>query len=578
VPRLVHDRTTVLLYAQLAVWGFFLYGFGPVVPLLRDEQGVSATLAGLHGTGLAAGIVIAGALFAPATRRLGRGGTIWTGLAGVAAMTALLWVARPLPLTLAVAVVVSVFGSFVVNGVNAALSDHHGDAAPAALSEANAAAAFTGVVAPLVIGASVSAGLGWRPALSLVVALIAGVVALAVLLRARVPSAPLVGQRPAAARGSSGGAASPVPGGVVRSSSEAAAPSSAVGDTSGVESRAAGLPSAVSPDSASDGPSSAAPASSSPQTTPVLSPAAGDAGDVGSPAWSSPASLSPGSLPPASSLSGSLPPASSLSGSLPPAWSLPGSSSPGSLPPASLSPLASPPQSRLGLAARLRRLAVVSRVAGGSQTEVSGGAGATAGRLPKAYWIALILLSATASIEVCFSLWAVDVLRDHAGMASGPAAASFAAVLAGMLAGRLAAGRVALRVPPTVLLFVAFALTMLGFAVFWLSSAGWLAVAGLFVVGLGIAVQYPLVISLALAAARGQTDRASGLTSYPVAFGFGVSPVILGALADTAGPHLAFLVMPPFIAAAAALTWWLRRELALPEIGDPHAKLVEQPT
>ena len=543
----------MLLYAQLAVWGFFLYGFGPVVPLLRDEQGVSATLAGLHGTGLAAGIVIAGALFAPATRRLGRGGTIWTGLAGVAAMTALLWVARPLPLTLAVAVVVSVFGSFVVNGVNAALSDHHGDAAPAALSEANAAAAFTGVVAPLVIGASVSAGLGWRPALSLVVALIAGVVALAVLLRARVPSAPLVGQRPAAARGSSGGAASPVRGGVVRSSSEAAAPSSAVGDTSGVESRAAGLPSAVSPDSASDGPSSAAPASSSPQTTPVLSPAAGDAGDVGSPA-------------------------SSLSGSLPPAWSLPGSSSPGSLPPASLSPLASPPQSRLGLAARLRRLAVVSRVAGGSQTEVSGGAGATAGRLPKAYWIALILLSATASIEVCFSLWAVDVLRDHAGMASGPAAASFAAVLAGMLAGRLAAGRVALRVPPTVLLFVAFALTMLGFAVFWLSSAGWLAVAGLFVVGLGIAVQYPLVISLALAAARGQTDRASGLTSYPVAFGFGVSPVILGALADTAGPHLAFLVMPPFIAAAAALTWWLRRELALPEIGDPHAKLVEQPT
>ncbi len=60
VPRLVHDRITLLLYAQLGVWGFFLYGFGPVVPLLRDEQGVSAALASLHGTGLAVGILIAG--------------------------------------------------------------------------------------------------------------------------------------------------------------------------------------------------------------------------------------------------------------------------------------------------------------------------------------------------------------------------------------------------------------------------------------------------------------------------------------------------------------------------------------
>ncbi len=66
-------------------------------------------------------------------------------------------------------------------------------------------------------------------------------------------------------------------------------------------------------------------------------------------------------------------------------------------------------------------------------------------------------------------------------------------------------------------------------------------------VGLGIAVQYPLVISLALAAAPGQADRASGLTTYPVAFGFGVAPVLLGALADRSGPHQAFLVLPVFI-------------------------------
>ncbi|MDG4822828.1 MFS transporter [Asanoa sp. WMMD1127] len=398
MPRLVHDRITLLLYAQLGVWGFFLYGFGPVVPLLRDEQGVSAALASLHGTGLAAGILIAGFIFSPVSRRIGRGATIWTGLAGVVLVVGILWVARPLPVTVGAAVVVSVFGSFIVNGVNAALSDHQGAAAPAALSEANATAAFTGVVAPLVVGAFVAAGLGWRPALSLVVVLIVGVLVLGSLWR------------------------------------------------------------------------------------------------VGTPA----------------------------------------------------------------------RRAVAS---GGS---------VSSGTLSRPYWIALVLLAATSSIEVCFSLWAVDVLRTHAGMASGPAAAGFAAVLAGMFVGRLAAGRIALHVPTVRLLLLSLVVTFGGFALFWVATAPWLAVVGLLVVGLGMAVQYPLVISLALAAAPGQADRASGLTSYPVAFGFGVAPVLLGALADRSGTHLAFLVLPAFIGAAVLLTAWLARSLALPEVGEPHSEIVEQ--
>lgn len=402
MPRLVRDRTTALLYAQLGVWGFFLYGFGPVVPLLRDEQGVSATLASLHGTGLALGTLIAGFTFSSVSRRIGRDATIWAGMAGVALVIGVLWVARPIYLTLPAAVIVSVFGSYIVNGVNAAISDHHQAAAPAALSEANAAAAFTGLVAPLVIGASVSVGLGWRPALSLVVVLIAGVVLLAATWRLRVPSS-----------------------------------------------------------------------------------------------------------------------------------------------------LAS------------------------SATAV---AGARPAPLPRPYWITLVLLAATASIEVCFSLWAIDVLRTHAGMASGPAAASFAAVLAGMFLGRLAAGRLAVHVSSVRLLLVSLGVTFLGFAVFWLSTLGWLSVVGLFGVGLGIAVQYPLVISLALAAAEGQSDRGAGLTSYPVAFGFGVAPVVLGALADRSGTHLAFLVVPVFIAVAVALATWLSRTLRdAPEMRATVAAVEEAP-
>ena len=73
MPRLVRDRVTWLIYAQLGLFGYFLYGFGPVVPLLRDEQGVSLRVASLHGTGIAIGALAGGALFPVLARRYGRG-------------------------------------------------------------------------------------------------------------------------------------------------------------------------------------------------------------------------------------------------------------------------------------------------------------------------------------------------------------------------------------------------------------------------------------------------------------------------------------------------------------------------
>ncbi|KAB1913224.1 sugar MFS transporter, partial [Micromonospora sp. AMSO31t] len=187
MPRLTRDRTTWLTYAQLGLWGFFLYGFGPVVPLLRDEQGTSAAVAGLHSTGIAVGALAGGALFAPAARRLGRGPAIWLGLAGVAAGVTALGLLHPLPATIAAVAVIATFGMMVISGVNVVLTAHHGPGAPAALSEANAACAGMGILAPLVIGATVDAGLGWRPAMAAEVGLITLVALAALTFRVRLP-------------------------------------------------------------------------------------------------------------------------------------------------------------------------------------------------------------------------------------------------------------------------------------------------------------------------------------------------------------------------------------------------------
>ncbi|MDT0532271.1 MFS transporter [Micromonospora sp. DSM 115977] len=402
MPRLTRDRLTWLTYAQLGLWGFFLYGFGPVVPLLRDEQGTSAAVASLHSTGIAVGALAGGALFAPLARRLGRGRAIWIGLAGVAAGVAALGVVRALPATITAVAVIATFGMLVISGVSVVLTDRHGAGAPAALTEANAVCAGAGILAPLVIGASVDAGWGWRPAMAVEVGLIALVALAAVTFRVRLP-------QPA------------------------------------------------------------------------------------------PAAAAPGSPAPGSSASGG-----------------------------------------------------VASVAGAH------GAGR---RLPVAYWIAWVLMAVTGSIEVCLSLWTADVLRSHAGMAAGGASAAVAAIVCGMFVGRLAGGRLALRYRPVPLLLVALGVSLAGFALFWIAPVGWLAVTGLVVLGLGNALHYPLAISIALAVAGPAADRAAGYASYSMGVGFGIAPVALGWVADGVGPHLAFLLLPAFIAAAALLAARLGRAL-----------------
>ncbi|KAB1906283.1 MFS transporter [Micromonospora tulbaghiae] len=430
MPRLIRDRFTWLTYAQLGLWGFFLYGFGPVVPLLRDEQGTSAAVAGLHSTGIAVGALAGGALFAPVARRLGRGPAIWLGLAGVAAGVTALGLLRPLPATLAAVAVIATFGMMVVSGVSVVLTARHGTAAPAALTEANAACAGMGILAPLTIGLTVDAGLGWRPLMAVEVGLITLVALAALTFRVRVPQ-----RAPAVAA-----VGTPVP--VAASTRVPAVPASGVSEA------------AVSAPSVS-------------------------------------ASTVPASAVPASGVT----------------------------------------------------------------------AAGSAGRLPRAYWIAWVLMSVTGSIEVCLSLWTADVLRTHAGLSAGGASAAVAAIVCGMFAGRIAGGRAALRWPSVPLLLGALTVSLAGFALFWASTVGWLAVTGLVVLGLGNALHYPLAISIALAVAGPAADKAAGWSAYSMGVGFGIAPVALGWVADGVGPHPAFLLLPVFIAVAVLLTVRLGRAL-----------------
>jgi fucose permease len=76
---------------------------------------------------------------------------------------------------------------------------------------------------------------------------------------------------------------------------------------------------------------------------------------------------------------------------------------------------------------------------------------------------------------------------------------------------------------------------------------------GLFVVGLGIAVHWPIGVSRAVASSGGLTDRASALSSVAAGAASGIAPFILGAMSDTIGFHRAFLIVPLLLITALVL-------------------------
>ena len=372
MTALERDRTTRVVYVHMAVFGSWLYAFGPVVPLLRQDQVVSRAVSGLHGTALAAGSVLAGLVGAALVARLGRAGVMRAGLAGLAVAVLLLTVSTALPVTLLGALVGGTMGSLLVNTHSPVLSDHHELAGPAAINEANALAAATGVLSPLVLGACVALGLGWRVALLGVVPLV--LVGLLYSRGTRLPD-PRLPTRPSGSRA----------------------------------------------------------------------------------------------------------------------------------------------------------------------------------RLPRRYWASWTVLVLCIAVEFSMTVWASELLRERVGMSAGAAAGSIGLLVLGMGVGRLVGSRLALRLPVDALLAVSLLVTAAGFAAFWLGRTPWVAVSGLFVVGLGVATQFPLGVARAIAASRGLADVATARASLGAGLAIGAAPFALGSLADRVGTHTAYLVVPVLLLLAGSV-------------------------
>ena len=197
----------------------------------------------------------------------------------------------------------------------------------------------------------------------------------------------------------------------------------------------------------------------------------------------------------------------------------------------------------------------------------AGGADAPAARLPPPFWRWWSLIVLVVGVEFCMAFWATDFLREEAGVGRGPASAALGLFVGGMAAGRLVGGRLAVARDPRRLLLGALALTGTGFALFWSAAAPVASMAGLVVTGLGVAMLYPLALSLAMASAPGASHRASARASLAGGVAVLLAPYALATLADAVGVRAGFLIVVALLAAALAVVLRGGRPLSAPGRG-----------
>jgi MFS family permease len=165
------DELTWLAFGMLGFYNYLLSGLGPLMPSLRKELGLSYTVASLHFSAFAVGMILAGLAGDRVVRRYGRTKVFWAGAAGLVAGAVALTLFHSAILTVGSVLLMGGVGSLVLVLIPAILADRHGMNRAIAIVEANTLSAATGAMAGLLIGLSERTSAGWRGALLLSLAI-----------------------------------------------------------------------------------------------------------------------------------------------------------------------------------------------------------------------------------------------------------------------------------------------------------------------------------------------------------------------------------------------------------------------
>jgi len=165
--RPIRDRETLFAYASLGLLGWFIYGFGASLTLLRDDQGLTRVAASILSTALALGGITGSLSAARFVERWGRGALLRTGALLLATGSVIYISGGPLWLITVGPFLGSLGASYSAVGASAFLEARQGSAADAAITEGNVVASVSSLLATFAVGIAATTVLGWRAGLAI---------------------------------------------------------------------------------------------------------------------------------------------------------------------------------------------------------------------------------------------------------------------------------------------------------------------------------------------------------------------------------------------------------------------------
>lgn len=182
--------------------------------------------------------------------------------------------------------------------------------------------------------------------------------------------------------------------------------------------------------------------------------------------------------------------------------------------------------------------------------------GSTSARasLPLLFWVYWLAIVLAVSIEFCMISWSADYMENSLNLPRVNAAQSVSLFLAAMIVGRIAVSRLVQRFAVHRVVIASILVAGIGFAIFWTANIAALGMAGLFLTGLGVAGMYPLLLSMAIGAAGGNTTQASARAALASGTAILALPLVLGRLADLTSIREAYGVVVILLAGVFLIT------------------------
>jgi predicted MFS family arabinose efflux permease len=179
--------------------------------------------------------------------------------------------------------------------------------------------------------------------------------------------------------------------------------------------------------------------------------------------------------------------------------------------------------------------------------------GPQSGKLSPAFWISWVGFIACISAEFATSFWAAALLKERVGSSAAVSTVAIVALGIGMGIGRWYGGLVLKNLSLDNQLLSIIALQFFGFLGFWLSHNMVLSLICLFVVGLGVSMQFALSSIRLIGLSQGRPDLAIGRASLAAGIAIAGAPFLLGLLGDSFGISRAYIMVFVLIIIAFAI-------------------------